>query len=548
MKKQIAIAMAAFTLLGAMGGCQKAGKADTADIDFTAPLTGEITVGSYDSMRYGAHMEAAAKKFMEKYPGTVVNISTFSSMPEMQVINSEDGSMVTAMVVATDNTSAEADYLQALNTSLMSGGGADVLAIDVLPYYKYAEAGQLLDMSALMDADPAFSRDDYYANVFDAMRYNGGQYILPLDFTFNYLTYDKGLLSDPQKDALAGKALLTYDDLLSIGAMDFTPREDLSVLSETKAALFQNLFAANLSSFINLADKTCDFTSGAFETLLADTVRYDEAGYLFPTPELMNGGNDAFITSGAVAAIRLGATGGSTYFSSNMSLMLMNHFNTSEDGGEMAFTIGGANTDNHEIAGLLANNEGKAEVNYMQAFGINANTKNARLAWEFIKFLLSEDEQLSIHIIGTPVHRAAAAEDVKQEITMLSRFSGFAGSVSMSGGGSVTIAGDFGADSGDTGTGGSAPGFSVGGPIRFDGGEDAPLVRAVLDEKQTDVFNRYMAQLNTFLADLRTHTVEDTSLTAIVQTEADRFFAGEISANDAARNAQSKISLILSEQ
>ena len=551
MKKQIALAMAAFTLLGALGGCQPAGKAGGEDVDFSKAPSGEITVGSYDYMSYGRHMEAAAKRFMAKYPGTTVNVTTFSSMPEIKMTSSEDGSMAMAAISMDDNAGAEADYLQALNTELMGGGGADVLAMDVLPYYKYADAGQLLDMSSFMADDPGFDRRDYYETVLDAMQYNDGQYILPLDFTFNYLTYSPELLSAAQQEALAGKKLLTYDDLLAIGAMDFTPQEDLSVLTDSKTGFFHNMFRANLSRFIDLSKKTCDFTSGAFEALLTDTVNRDAAGYLVPEPESFDfDSNGTFVTGGAISAMLLGG-GGRSYFASNMNLMLMNHFNTNEDGEQMFLTPGGANTDEHEIAGLLANNEGKAEVDYMKAFGINANTKNARLAWEFIKFLLTEDEQLSIQVVGTPVHRAAAEEDVKQEITRQIRMSGGATSIRMPDSGGFVMSGsvDAGSDGGNGGENALTPGFSIsGGPINMEEAEEPPLVRAVLNEKQTEVYNRYMSQLTAFLADLQTHTVEDSALSDIVHVEADRFFAGEISAAEAAQAIQNKISLILSEQ
>ena len=575
MKKWIALSMSLLMLLSAGCGSSNnpestAGGNDISPVSFEdSAITGEITVSAYDTMQHGRHLNALAKAFEAKYPGTKINVQTFSAMPEIKTSTSADGSMSIAMISNEADPEAEQNYLHALNTEMMGGGGADVFAIDVLPYYKYADAGQLLDMQTLMDSDPTFNQDDYYMSVLNAMKYNGGQYIMPIDFSFLYLTYNPNLLDDAQKAAVQAKNGFTYDELIQLGSASFEAKEDLALLAADKAELFSRMFAMNASAFIDLANKRCDFTSGAFEALLNNTAQYESNGYLMPMPKFNTDDMLAGATmESGLTALRLGG-GTESYFATGMSLMLMNHFNTSENGGRIFFStngIGSSDTADHEIAGLLLNDDGNAEVEYMEAYGINANTKNPRLAWEFIKFMLSEEMQLSMLVMGTPVNKAAAEESAKQQLVQEFGLS----SVAMAPAGVPAASGSIRSDEtvpdgaivsieGDVPDGeivtiegempeGDAP-IAIRTPsFNMEDFEEPPLVRAELDEEQTEIFNRYMAQLNAFLTDLRMHSVTDAALKLIVENETAKFFSGEAAAAAVATTLQNKIGLILSEQ
>jgi len=542
MKKLLALSMTVMMLLAA--GCQPAGNAQNGNAPGNTPMpvslgegspTGEITVSAYDYMQYGQFLESAARKFEAQHEGTKINVNVFSSMPEIKTVQS-DGGMSVAMIENTNNPDAINDYIRALNTELMSGGGADVLAMDVIPYYKYAEAGQLVDMSAFMEQDAAFNRADYYEGVLDAVRYKGGQYIMPVDMMYQYLTYNKELLSEAQIAEIQSKSGLTYADMLSIAGAQFAAKEDVSLLSENKEELLMNLIAMRGTEFLNLEDKTCNFTSGAFEQLLHDVAQYEKDGFLPPMigldMEEMLGG---VITGGAMSIMMGGST--ESYFASNSGRSLMNHFNTNADGRQMVMRIGGPSTENHEIAGLLLNDGGAAEVMFSGAYGINANTENPELAWEFIKFLMSEEIQLSMMMGGIPVHKAAAEESVKQQIAN-QMFMGT--SVAMAVPAPSEEGGGNAAEDGETNA--SMPIGSLG---EF---REPAFVKAELTPEQTEVYDRYMAQFNAFVAKLTTHSVTDDNFNIIIGNETEKFFSGEASAEDVARALQSKIGLILSEQ
>lgn len=66
-----------------------------------------------------------------------------------------------------------------------------------------------------------------------------------------------------------------------------------------------------------------------------------------------------------------------------------------------------------EIAGLMVNNGGGAAFRSYQVYGINANSENKGRAWAFLKFMLSEEMQLSLKFLGYPVHEGAFVEQSK---------------------------------------------------------------------------------------------------------------------------------------
>ena len=80
-------------------------------------------------------------------------------MPEVKT--SEDGDSSITIMSTGDDSQERTEYLSKVNTELMSGEGADILAMDILPYCKYAAGGQLEDLQAYMDADETFHMEDY---------------------------------------------------------------------------------------------------------------------------------------------------------------------------------------------------------------------------------------------------------------------------------------------------------------------------------------------------------------------------------------------------
>jgi len=135
-------------------------------------INGEITVSCYDLSMSQSFLEEAARQFEQKYPGTKVNITSFSAMPEVKK-SEQDGEQIQA-VIQEDDPQGRTDYISKTSTSLMSGQGADLLAMDVLPVYKYVESGQLENLKEYLDQDIDFNSSDYQDNILKALEFQNG--------------------------------------------------------------------------------------------------------------------------------------------------------------------------------------------------------------------------------------------------------------------------------------------------------------------------------------------------------------------------------------
>ena len=90
-----------------------------------------------------------------------------------------------------DWTNDRAKYLEQLPVKIMSGTAEDIFDSYEVYYNQYADRGLLADFNELMDNDPSFDKSQYYTNAFDAVKYNGGIYALPLSFMLEFVSINK---------------------------------------------------------------------------------------------------------------------------------------------------------------------------------------------------------------------------------------------------------------------------------------------------------------------------------------------------------------------
>lgn len=410
MKKIMAFVLAltlAASLAACSGGGATSNESGQSKISLSGKTGGEITISAYDTMQSKTFLEDAARLFEEKHPGTKVNVETFSAMPE---IKTSDKML---MVDMQDNPQGRQDYINKVNTSLMSGKGADILVMDVLPIHKYVDSGQLENLGAYMDADPDFNRADYQENILDAIQYKGGTWFLPMDYTFNYYTYDTTLL--PGASGFGTGSAFTVKQLMDLAKNSFDGNSKIfNIPDYTKRSggMWGNLLAENYTSFVDLENKKANFNDGKFAALLESVKQYSEQGYI---PEGATGQADA-------GAMMQGAGKDATdrFFFKPKNVSSLIALFTRNLGMRMTGMAEGdtmAMGDNDEIAGIAAA-DGSVPFTYEQAYGINANSQNKETAWAFLKFLLSEEMQLNSNLRPTSLPILNSAREKKME-TML---------------------------------------------------------------------------------------------------------------------------------
>lgn len=385
--------------------------------------TGELNVSCYDSLLYKSFLEEAAKQFEAKYPDTKINVNTFSAMPEIKTTETEDGGSI-AVLELEDDPQGRADYISKVSTSLMSGDGADLLAMDVLPAYKYAKNGQLENLAEYMEKDPEFNRADYRENILKGMEFLNGTWILPINYSFDYYAYDSSLLPNAGESFGTSRAF-TASELFDLALPDFDGSAKVfptpAYSQNNGGDYFSQLLSEQYTSFVDMENNTANFDDGTFAALLNTVKEQADQDYI-PKNITEDMDIDAIMNSiGEEPTERF-------FFKPSSNLSLVSQF-AREIGLQMSFMAGFSNgiEDHDAIAGIQAEQSGNVPFTYEQAYGINANSDNKALAWAFLKFLLSEEIQSnpSLSSMSLPLHNEARKQQAE---LMISSFLGGDGS------------------------------------------------------------------------------------------------------------------------
>lgn len=156
-----------------------------------------------------------------------------------------------------------------------------------------------------------------------------------------------------------------------------------------------------------------------------------------------------------------------------------------------AMTING--TDDFSDFIVATNSSGGNLASAHNGFAINANSQNQELAAAFMQFLLSKEMQTSPEIHGTPINRAAAAERSRMTISSIRAYPGYTGSTA-----------------------------------------DFDL------ENNIAIFNKFEASVTSV-------GIADPMIRNFVRAEMERFFNGEVTAQEAASNLQIRLTTYLNE-
>jgi len=483
----ILIVLIIFAGCGADSGNSRA-SSNVMDADFfNRKIEGEITISVFDSGSYRDFLVEAADAFKKRFPGAKVNIETFSVMPEVRTAQGQ-GNTAISTSIGQDDPQSRNDYLTRINTNIMSGAGADIYAMDIIPLHKFIESGAMENLELYMNLDPDFNKADYRQNIFDALRYQNGIWFLPVNYFFRYYAYDSTLVPVEVAQRFGADKVWSTQELFNLGIplydgsyklfnmMDFVP----------DGGLFYQLLNENMASFINFETGRPNFADGKFASLLSLVKDYGLKGYV---PRGIIGQQDVELEH-----VLASFNNPDRYFfkrTNNLVSQFTRRFGNTSGGvsGGMLFAI----DSDDEIAGIQANADGSVPFGYYQAFGINSQSKNKETAWAFMKFLLSKEMQLSGNPFFLPLHNEA-----REEKARFALFMGY--------------------------------------PVSYE-----------LNEQQTQALEEYKAAVETLSDSINFFSLRDTNINDMITQEAMYFFEGSRNADETARVLQNKADLYLSE-
>ncbi|CAG7640163.1 hypothetical protein PAESOLCIP111_04108 [Paenibacillus solanacearum] len=369
MKKKYAIAwLGALTLMTACSGKQMS----TAPEDLGEPSPGgpkNVVIAVQRSDRF---LEMAVEKFEALHPDIHIEIKPYMAVPDT------GGNMMAAV------TQADIEkYVQTVTTEVISGKGADLIAMNSLPQSKFVEKKLLANMNDWIAKDASFDRSKYYEHILQASRNGDGLYSMPFSFALEMmqgntdqlkkanLTIEDTAWTWEQFKEIAGQ-LKRQEGPDYVGIINLFPNQLIAdficsnyskLVQQGRAQFDSELFRGMMRQVKAMYD----------EGILRAEFSYDYSKSLFKMSSLANA--EQILTMPSNAQLFLKPT-------------------------------------------VEGQSQGASFYTYFN-LAINSKSKVQQEAWMFIKFLLSDEIQASPELSGLPINKATALQkfdQVKQNI------------------------------------------------------------------------------------------------------------------------------------
>jgi len=301
------------------------------------------------------YLDTAVKKFEKLHPGVSVEVKEYTS----------NSSEIGEGLRAADPGDIE-KYVTAVNTQLMSGQGSDIILLNNLPYQTYADKNLLVDLGHLMQSDQSFDSGKYYQNIFKALEYEDKLYRLPLNISIDVIAADITLLADSQVQI--DDSNWEWNDFTRIAEkvmndnQNGDTQEMYALAGMDERRLMATLVKENYDKLVNPEKKTANFTGQEFLDLLS------LSKYLIDH-KLVNTDIDQTNIMDMAARGKL-------------------VFNFTPLGGFWELQV--AKAIFSEGVQLLKP-PGNVSFSTDAMYGISSQSSNQELAWEFLKFLVSDD-------------------------------------------------------------------------------------------------------------------------------------------------------------
>ncbi|MFD0620892.1 ABC transporter substrate-binding protein [Paenibacillus sp. GCM10027629] len=264
-------------------------------------------------------------------------------------------------------------YINITNTELLSGKGADIIAFDVmgLPVVKYVDKKVLVNLSDLMKQDQSFDASQYEMNILDGAKMNGGLYTLPLRFFLDRMMGDAKAIEDA--GVTFDDSNWTWNDFTTVGkSLAASGKRKHATGNTPPEQMLNYLFSDNYAGIVKDEKR---FDTNAFSSLMKQVKKmYD----------------DEVVTKAEIAADE-------SYFLPTMIISPEDYF----VGPAMFYEKGKIY---NKPRALQEQSGGSFIMN--RTLGINANSDVQAEAWDFMKFLMSEEAQMLPGLQGFSINKS----------------------------------------------------------------------------------------------------------------------------------------------
>ncbi|MBA2936694.1 extracellular solute-binding protein [Paenibacillus sp. CGMCC 1.16610] len=131
---------------------------------------------------------------------TVVTMSLQAANPYYQTVEKKFEEKYPDIDLQIQFTNEYEKYQKTTNAALLSGKGPDIFEISSLPIGDYLDKKLLLNMNDNMQQDQTVNKSDLQTNVLDALKLNGGLYMIPSGFFLRAFVGDGDILDKMKVD------------------------------------------------------------------------------------------------------------------------------------------------------------------------------------------------------------------------------------------------------------------------------------------------------------------------------------------------------------
>ncbi len=280
-----------------------------------------------------------------------------------------------------ENVEDEAGYQQALddlNQAILDGNSADIYGIELDKYMNYSKKGLFVDLYSYMENDTEVDKEDYFENVLDVYSIDDKLYGVPLSFRIDTLVGKQSVWGDIQSLTIAelNKQLDSAND--DIEMMEY----------ESKETWMYNLVYANLDNYIDWTTGECFFDTDEFIQTLEFCNRF---------PDDYQWSENALSTPEKIRTDKL-LLYNANYMGIEDYMLTKAIFDASMvHMGYPGERTPGARISSSDILLTIAEDSQQKEG-----------------AWEFLRYLMSEEYQSNNIYWGNPINKAAFNKRIEE--------------------------------------------------------------------------------------------------------------------------------------
>ncbi len=271
-----------------------------------------------------------------------------------------------------------------LESEIVKGNIPDMIfAGSEFDWLRYSVQGMFENVENLSEKDMEFDKSKYFENFFDAYKYGGKTFTVPLIFDISCMS--------AKKSVTGGNTGYTYDELMLLGS------EGNLFSCGRYTQLLERFVLSDISEYIDFETAKCDFDNQDFIKLL-NIIKNNG----IPDDDVIE---FSMLETGVPDNLKM------------FNLSMLSSF--VQVAREQQVYIG----EEASYIGYPSASESSPLVLSALSVGICANSKNKDKAWNIIKYMLSDEFQTKISDSHFPVSRTVF--DTKAEQALKNRISGY---------------------------------------------------------------------------------------------------------------------------